>query len=84
MRGGDDCLGWLLDEGSIKDYCPFQSVREIVIKMSFYISIYTRYIFFEGKNLLFLLLPPSALMPASKCNLVLYYSVIKVLACRTR
>ena len=44
-EGGDDCLGWLLDEGSIKDYCPFQSVREIVIKMSFYISIYEIYIF---------------------------------------
>ena len=48
MRG-DDCLGWLLDEGSIKDYCPFQSVREIVIKMSFYISIYEIYIFWGKK-----------------------------------
>ena len=47
--GGDDCLGWLLDEGSIKDYCPFQSVREIVIKMSFYISIYEIYIFWGKK-----------------------------------
>ena len=47
--GGHDCLGWLLDEGSIKDYCPFQSVREIVIKMSFYISIYEIYIFWGKK-----------------------------------